>query len=260
MEPTLQRLGRREWWLWFFTLAVTSLSWTVLLLTAFPSLFRNSDHFLQIRPDDARWATFCLLLLFNTWFVYRQRLFRRLRKDVSELSGDREAHGRDQCGASRLDPITNAYTPAASEALLGKEVARARRHNTSLSLVAFHLDDFTKLHEFHGSDAGNLIAKEFVNRLKKASRGSDFVVRLNTVDFLLVLPECSLAEARSVTDRLGTFEIKVSGENVALAYSTGWIDYRVGEVPSDLLKRAGDVLRIYKQASKAHGPTSLLLK
>lgn len=260
MEPSLQRLGRREWWLWFCALAVTSLSWTVLLLTAFPSLFRNTDHFFQIRSDDARWATFCLLLLFNTWFVYRQRLFRRLRKDLSELSGDREADGRGLYGATRLDAITNVHTQASSETLLGREVARARRQNTALSLIAFHLDDFAKLNEFHGGDAGNLVAKEFVNRLRRASRGSDFIVRLNSDDFLLVLPQCSLAQAKSVTDRLGTLEIKVSKEDVALAYSTGWIDYKAGETPSDLFRRAGDILRLYKQANKANSSTTLLLR
>ena len=75
-------------------------------------------------------------------------------------------------------------------------------------------------------------------------------MRLAIDDFLLVLPECSLAEAKIVSDRLGTLEMKCSGRDVALTYSIGSIDYKPGEVPSDLVKRADDVLRLYNEASK----------
>jgi len=92
--------------------------------------------------------------------------------------------------------------------------------------------------------------KEFANRLRKASRGTDFGVRMGSDDVLLVLPECSLTDAKIVSDRLGTLEMKCSGQDIALTYSVGWIDYRPGEVPSDLLKRAVDVLGLYKKASE----------
>lgn len=260
MEARLQLLGRREWWLWFSTLVVTILSWIILLLTLFPSLFRNSSHFYEIDSSEARWGTLSLLLLFNTWLVYRHQLFRLLRRDLTESNGDRGAVGQDAADASQLDPVTNAHTRASSELFLGKEVARARRQNSALSLVAFHLDDFTKLNEVHGSAAGGVIAKEFVNRVRKASRGSDRVVRLNNDDFLLVLPDCSLTDAKVVTDRMGTLEVTCSGKEVPVTWSVGWIDYKRGEVPSDLYRRAGDVLRLYKQASKAEGSGILLLR
>src|SRR4029077_15114018 len=145
MESGLHRLGRREWWLWLSTLFVTTLSGIVFLLTSFPSLFLHSDHFFDIRSDQARWGILSLLLLFNTWLVYRQWSFRRLRRQLTELTGDPQASLEDAYDPSRRDLVTGLYTRASVERWLGKEVARARRHNIPLSLVAHRLDDFEQL-------------------------------------------------------------------------------------------------------------------
>ena len=75
MESRLQRLERREWWLWLSALVVTILSGTVFLLSSFPSLFLHSDRFFEIGSDQARGAILGLMLLFNICLVYRQWSF-----------------------------------------------------------------------------------------------------------------------------------------------------------------------------------------
>lgn len=258
MASGLQQLGRREWWLWLSALAVTTLSGIVFLLSSFPSLFMHSDHFFEIRSDQARWGILSLLLLFNTWLIYRQWSFRRLRRQLTELTENPQASLETVNDPSRMDPVTGLYTRASAEQWLGKEVARARRQNLPLSIVALHLDDFAQLNQRYGSTAGDQMLKEFANRLEKASRGTDFGVRLGSDDFLLVLPECNLREAKIVLDRLGSPEMKCSGEVIRLTYSVGWIDYKLGEVPSDLFKRAEDILQLYKTASKDGFSTTLV--
>jgi diguanylate cyclase (GGDEF)-like protein len=260
MESSLQRLERSEWWLWLSALVVTALSGIVFLLSSFPSLFLHNDHFFEIRSDQTRWGILSLLLLFNTWLVYRQRSFRRVRRQLTELTSDQHSSLEDGYNPSRMDLVTGLYTRASVEQWLGKEVARARRHNIPLSIVALHLDDFAQLSQRYGSATGDLILKEFANRLRKASRGTDFGVRLGSDDFLLVLPECRLTDAKIVSDRLGTLAMKCSGQDIALTFSAGWIDYKPGEVPSDLFKRAGDVLLLYKKASQDSFSTTLVVR
>jgi diguanylate cyclase (GGDEF)-like protein len=260
MQSDLQRVGRREWWLWLSALVVTTLSGIAFLLSSFPSLFLDSDHFFEIRSDQARWGILGLVLVFNTWLVYRQRMFRRLRRQLTELPGGLLSTSQDLSRPSGMDPVTGLYTRATVEQRLGKEVARARRHNTALSLIAFHLDDFAQLSDIHGNSAGNLVLNEFASRLRKASRGSDFGARLASDDFLLVLPECSLKDAKTVSDRLGPMEMNSSGRDISITYSVGWIDYKHGEVLSDLFKRVGDILQLYKKASKDSSPTTLVLR
>ena len=250
MESSVQRLGQREWWLWFSAVVVTVLSGIALLLSLFPSLFLHSDHFFEIRSDQARWGIINLLLLFNARLVYQQWSFRRLRRQLSGQTVDPQESWEDIGDVSQMDAITGLYTRTSIETRLGKEVARARRRNIPLSVVALHIDDFGNLQQRYGRDTSNLVLTEFANRLRRASRGTDFGVRLKNDDFLLVLPECTTSDAKVVSDRLGTFKMKCSGQDVTVTFSVGWINYKAGEAPSELIKRAENVLHVYRDASQ----------
>ena len=249
MESNLQRVGRREWWLWLSAVVVTVLSGTVYVLSSFRSLFLHHERFFEISANQARWASFSLLLLFDGWLVYRQWWFRRLRRQLNAETADSQSGAEDGFDPSRMDPVTGFYTRASVEQRLGKEVVRARRHNIPLSMVALHLDDFARISKRYGEDAGKQILIEFANCLRRASRGCDFCVRLANDDFLLILPECSLKDAKIVSNRLEASAIQYAGREIALRYSVSWIDCKPGEVPSGLLKRAADTLRLYKDAS-----------
>jgi diguanylate cyclase (GGDEF)-like protein len=251
MESGLQRTARREWWLWLSAFFVTVLSGIAFALSSFPSLFLHSERFFEIRSDQARWGTLNLLLLFNTWLIYRQWSFRHLRRQLDERSGDSQVRPEDECDLSHMDPGTGFYTRASIQHRLGKEITRSRRRNTPLSVVALHLDDFVYLSRRYGDAAGNSVLKDFADRLRRASRGCDFGVRLASDDFLLILPECSAKDAKIVSDRLGTLEMQWGGQDVILTYSIGWIDYRPGESPSELIKRGEHVLSVYRNANQA---------
>jgi diguanylate cyclase (GGDEF)-like protein len=260
MVSDQQRVGRREWWLWFSAVNVTILTAITFLLSAFHSLFLNTEHFYELRSDQARWGVLNLLLLFNAWMLYRQWWFRRLRRQLSEpAEADGPADLEEVYDPSRMDRATGLFTRASVEPMLGKAVARAKRQNVPLSLLAVHLEDFAQVSERYGSATCDQLLREFADRLRKASRGCDFGVRLTNDDFLLFLPECSVSDAKIVSDRLGTVEMKVSGKNVALNYSIGWIDYKSGEVPSDLIKRAQEVLHLYEEASNDTSSERLVL-
>ncbi len=251
-EAELRRLRRREWWLWFSTLFVTFLSAVAFLLSSFRSLFLHSTHFYEIRADQARWGVMCLLLLFNGWLLYRQWVFRRERRQFTQQNGETQTQSSSDLPASPsgLDPATGLYTRTSIEQQLGKEIASARRQNTSLSVATIHLEDFAELTERYGLSAMDQAIKELARRLKKACRGSDFAVRLTNDDFLLVLPECGLGEVQKVLNRLGSLVVECSGRKVELSCTTGWVDYQPGDFPSDLLKRASQILHLYENAAK----------
>jgi len=260
MEISPERIGRREWWLWLSALGVTTLSGAAFLLSSFPSLFLRPEHFYEIRSEQARWATFCLLLLFNGWLVYRQWSFRRLRRQLAGPDVDAQTNTEVAYDPSSMDDVTGLYTRASLDHRLGKEVARAKRHSLPLTLVALHLDDFAHIVEQFGKPASDTLLKEFADLLRKSSRGCDLAARMATDDFLLVLPECSLQDAKIVTDRLGNPELQCAGQTVTLECSIGWVDYKSGDVPSDLIKRAQDVLQLYKKASQDNSSATLTIR
>lgn len=249
-EFGIQRRQRREWWLWLSALGVTLLATLVFLLSALPSLFAYDDAYFAIRADQAAWGTMALLLLFNAWMVYRQWFFRHEAEHAGEFRGDQRGYGQNLDDPSALDPVTGFYTLACLEHRLARETAYARRQNTPLSLVAIHLEDFPQIVERFGKPAGDQMLKEFARRLRKSTRGSDFGACLGDDNFLVVLPECSLAAAKLLSNRLGPLEMKCAGQDVILTYSAGWIDYQAGESPAELISRAQRVLQLYKEVTK----------
>lgn len=252
-----QQISRHEWWLWFSALFVTSLSAIAFLLSSIHSFFRHADYFYEIRSDQAQWGTLCLVLLFNGWLVYRQWSFRRLRRRITGAPVDSQILPQAVSEAAGLDPVTGLYTRASLEQHLGKEVARARRQNSALSLATVHIDDLAHLKARYGKPAVDNALKELARRLKKASRGSDIAARLGDDDFLLLLPECGVNEVKQVLNRLGLVELSASGERIPLNFTTGWVDYQAGDLPADLLKRAAELLHLYDTAAQESFSTTL---
>jgi len=250
IDTELRHLVRSEWWLWFFACTVTLLASAALVLSFLPFLFRQANHFYEIRPDQAQWSTAALLVVFNAWLVYRQWSFRRRRKQLNAQNPFPERTGSDISDASGLDPLTGLHTRVSIEQQLGKEIGRARRENTSLSVATIHIEEFAQITQRYGKAAVDSLLKEFARRLKKAIRGSDLAVRLAGGDFLLILTECTLGEVKLILNRVGPLEMVSAGEKVPIPYATGWVDYQPGELPSDLLKRATQILHLYENASK----------
>src|SRR6202158_1509215 len=249
-ESGLRQIARREWWLWFSAFFVATLSAVAFLLSSFPSFFRHSEHFYEIRSDQARWGILSLLLLFNGWMLYRQWSFRRQRKQLCGQNAVADAQPGEISDPSGIDPVTGLHTRAFIEQQLGKEIARARRQNTALSLATVHLDEFAEINKRYGQSATDEALKELARRLKKACRGSDFAARLASDDFLLVLPECNLGEVKAVLNRLGALGMVCFGRKMSLVYTTGWVDYQADDLPADLLKRAAQLLHLYENAAK----------
>ena len=252
-----QKISRHEWWLWFSALLVTLLSAVAFLLSSIHSFFRHADYFYEIRSDQARWATLCLVLIFNGWLVYRQWTFRRMRRQSTGLPVDPPAAPHQILESVGLDPVTGLYTRSSLEQHLGKEIARARRQNTALSLATVHVDEFAHLSARYGKSAVDAALKDLARRLKKASRGSDIAARLSEDDFLLLLPECGVNEVKQVLGRLGAVEVSSSGQKIPLNFTTGWVDYQPGDLPADLLKRAADLLHLYDTAAHDSYSTTL---
>ena len=246
----LKKLSRREWWLWFSALTVTMLSAAALLLTQFSRLFRHKEHFYELTPEQARWGILSLLLLFNGWMLFRQRSFRKLRKEATTPSPGADDNGAATDDTAAVDPVTGLHTRTSALLHLGREIARAKRHNSALSLATIHLEDLTDLTQQYGKTAVDQALKEFARRLKEVSRGSDYAVRLANDDFVLVLPKCNLGEVTQVLNRMGSMDLECAGKRISLAYTTGWVDYQPGDMPSDLLKRASQLLHLYGDAAK----------
>lgn len=112
------------------------------------------------------------------------------------------------------------------------------------------LDDFKKINDQYGHEAGDTALKMFSARLTSATRGSDLAVRLGGDEFLVLLPECQPGQVQHVLDRLAPLNFTVGERKVSLEFSAGWTDYQLGETAQQLLKRTDRALYAQKAIRK----------
>ena len=85
---------------------------------------------------------------------------------------------------------------------LNGEIARARRHQTPLSLALFDLDDFKKLNDFYGHPVGDKILRELGKLISQNIRECDVAARYGGEEFALILPETGEKEAYDLLERI----------------------------------------------------------
>ncbi len=253
IQSKLRRLERRDWWLWWAAVVVMLLLTVGVVSLSYPSLLAD-DNFLQLQVNLAVRGLVGLVLLFNTYSIYQQVLIKRLRKQLAESM---EAMIRLEMRAEELhklamhDPLTGLYNRRFAEQRLEAEASRSQRRGLSLSVLLFDLNNFKEINDRYGHAAGDLVLKEFAERLRRVVRVSDIAARIGGDEFFALLPDCPPQQLRHLLDRLGRIEVEYNGLRLPVTYSVGWAGYEHGESPQQMLERADQALYQNKRSSKA---------
>jgi two-component system cell cycle response regulator len=100
------------------------------------------------------------------------------------------------------DSLTGLLNRGAVLEQLTKELVRASRRGTPVSVLMGDLDHFKAINDTHGHAAGDAVLRETARRLKAGVRAYDSVGRLGGEEFIAVLPECDAKTGLSVAQRL----------------------------------------------------------
>ena len=111
-----------------------------------------------------------------------------------ELDRFRRQPGRDE--------VTGLADARAFHQRLVEEMGRAEQAGEPIAIVALDLDHFAAINERFGAPAGDQVLAESAMVLKLALREGDFVARLAGDAFGVLLPDCDLAPARRLAERL----------------------------------------------------------
>ncbi len=111
-----------------------------------------------------------------------------------ELERLRRAPGRD--------PVTGLADGKAFHQRLLEEFGRAQRTGVPLAVVTLDLDHFAALDARFGRPVADEVLAECALVLKVALRDGDFLARLSGDQFGAILPDCDLAPARRLAERL----------------------------------------------------------
>jgi two-component system cell cycle response regulator len=104
---------------------------------------------------------------------------------------------------AQTDPLTQSYNRVFLNDRLPKEIARADRTKTPISVILGDIDYFKKLNDTYGHQCGDDVLVEFVSILNRNLRADiDWVCRYGGEEFLIVLPDTNKEQARLVAEKL----------------------------------------------------------
>ena len=104
--------------------------------------------------------------------------------------------------AARTDALTGLLNHGAMQVRLREEIARARRDDAALSCVILDLDDFKRVNDSRGHQAGDDLLREVALLLQAELRPYDQVARYGGDEFVLLLPGSDEATACAVAERV----------------------------------------------------------
>jgi len=100
------------------------------------------------------------------------------------------------------DALTGLWNRGAIFEILAQEIERARRDDKLVAVIMADLDRFKSVNDTHGHKAGDTVLTEAARRLADVMRQYDTVGRYGGEEFLIVIPDCGVAQAAGIAERL----------------------------------------------------------
>lgn len=100
------------------------------------------------------------------------------------------------------DDLTGLPNRNLLSARADQAIAEASRDDTPLTVLFIDLDRFKQVNDSLGHPAGDEFLRMIARRLSKYRRKVDIVSRLSGDEFVVVLPQCALAQAQVVIEHL----------------------------------------------------------
>jgi diguanylate cyclase (GGDEF)-like protein len=142
---------------------------------------------------------------------------------------------------SAFDELTGVLRRAAGISAAEREIARARRHNAPLSVAFLDIDGLKEANDKNGHAAGDDLLRGLVKALKEGLHADDILLRYGGDEFVAVMPDASVREART---RLG--DIQVEAAKAGIRFSIGAAGLRKNDDVVSLLARADRDLYDFK--------------
>lgn len=153
------------------------------------------------------------------------------------------------------DALTGLYNRHEYERLFAHELARSLREQRPLSLAILDLDHFKRVNDTHGHAAGDEVLRRVARLCRDNFRAVDIVGRLGGEEFVVLLPDTSLAQAGEVAQRvleqLRVTPIEVGEAVLQVTATLGLTQLQPDERQLDsLLQRADQALYAGKAAGR----------
>ncbi len=149
------------------------------------------------------------------------------------------------------DDLTGLVNRRYMLARLTQEQRRFKRNPHAFSVALLDLDHFKLINDARGHEGGDEVLCAFANAVSSSLRDSDLVARWGGEEFLLLLPDTTVAQARATITRLqrAIRDIPALNEQ-SLTFSAGATEYRSDEELTDTVARADHAMYSAKEAGR----------
>ena len=182
--------------------------------------------------------------------IATEEKIRKLEQELSDLSDK-----------VRIDQLTGVLNRRGLDEAFVNEISRAQRGETKLSIVLLDIDNFKRLNDTHGHDAGDKALQHLATTVKQTVRPADIVARFGGEEFVILLPGTDIKEGVEVVARLQRELTKKffmhNNERLLVTFSAGVSLYRLGEEQANALQRADKSMYLAKTTGKNRVMTEL---
>lgn len=119
------------------------------------------------------------------------------------------------------DPLTGILSRGSGTEILHLLWHNAEQNNGCLALAFFDIDHFKSINDSYGHEAGDRVLQAFTNTIQSRMRGSDTLLRWGGEEFLLVMPNTDMTQARRALHRLIEAGLGARPDGTRLTVSIG---------------------------------------
>jgi diguanylate cyclase len=152
------------------------------------------------------------------------------------------------------DQLTGALNRRGLDEAFDREATRADRGHTPVCVALLDIDNFKRLNDTKGHQAGDQALVHLSQVIKEALRPSDSVARYGGEEFIIVLPGIGLEEAAATVERLQRELTKQfflhENERILITFSAGVALRAPQEPQDDVIGRADRAMYKAKHTGK----------
>lgn len=154
----------------------------------------------------------------------------------------------------RHDQLTGVLNRRGLDDMFAKEMARTRRHASSLCVGLLDIDNFKKLNDSLGHTAGDQALIHLATVCRQTLRPQDSIARYGGEEFIILLPDTNLTEATQALTRLQRELTKRfflhDNEKVLITFSAGVTEVLAEDDQTSVVNRADTAMYQAKQSGK----------
>ncbi len=145
------------------------------------------------------------------------------------------------------DPLTGLANRRYIDIVLERNFAAAKRFKKPFSIIMADIDHFKKYNDTYGHIAGDKILINVARILEKETREVDLISRYGGEEFLILLSEADMTEARSVAEHKRKAVEEAAGITLSLGVASYSDKVKIAE---ELIKKADEALYQAKQKGR----------